>query len=267
MRARSLKPGFFENEFLAELGPYAQLLFAGLWGLADREGKLEDRPARIKAQVFPYYEPDPEVDELLDMLDRAGFIMRYRVENGSYIKILTFIKHQNPHRKESPSFIPEPDQGQTKDCPRTDQDRNKPGGLLTPDSGLRTPDKISPDGDMSIDQGSDGPGSVVKKFIECWNAEAPEIMPRARYPTSGSREQAIRRAMKIRPDPGWWGDLFRSLGYYPFLIGENDRRWVADIDFVLKKWLKISEGGYRRAERSTTPRVMDLDRIVQAKEG
>ena len=48
-RARNIKPGFFANENLAECDPLARLLFAGLWCLADREGRLEDRPKRIAA--------------------------------------------------------------------------------------------------------------------------------------------------------------------------------------------------------------------------
>ncbi len=52
MRARGIKPAFFKNEELAELGTVAQLLFIGLWCLADREGRLEDRPKRIGAEVM-----------------------------------------------------------------------------------------------------------------------------------------------------------------------------------------------------------------------
>ena len=54
MRARNIKPGFFKNDTLAELEFAARLLFIGLWGLADRAGRLEDRPKKIKAEVFPY---------------------------------------------------------------------------------------------------------------------------------------------------------------------------------------------------------------------
>jgi len=46
-RSRNIKPGFFRNEMLAECSPLARLLFAGLWCLADRFGRLEDRPKRI----------------------------------------------------------------------------------------------------------------------------------------------------------------------------------------------------------------------------
>ena len=85
-RARNIKPGFFSNDVLAECEPLARLLFAGLWTIADREGRLEDRPKRIKAELLPY--DDCNIDALLDALHSKGFILRYSVENQQLIQIL-----------------------------------------------------------------------------------------------------------------------------------------------------------------------------------
>jgi hypothetical protein len=105
-RARNIKPGFFANEVLAECDPLARLLFAGLWCWADREGRLEDRPRKIKVQVLPYDRCD--VGKLLDQLATHEFIRRYESEGRKYIQVLTFHRHQNPHVNESPSTIPPP---------------------------------------------------------------------------------------------------------------------------------------------------------------
>ena len=107
-RARNIKPSFFLNDQLAELDPLARLLFIGLWCLADREGRLEDRPRRIKAEVLPY--DDCDVDAFLTDLHRAGFIIRYEVAGERYIQVVNFTKHQNPHVKEAKSTIPPPDE-------------------------------------------------------------------------------------------------------------------------------------------------------------
>ena len=104
MRARNIKPGFFKNDTLAELDFAGRLLFIGLWGIADRAGRLEDRPKKIKAEVFPYDEVN--VDSFLGELARLGFILRYEVEGERYIQIVHFDKHQNPHPREAPSNIP-----------------------------------------------------------------------------------------------------------------------------------------------------------------
>ncbi|WP_461949107.1 hypothetical protein ACOKPE_14565 [Acinetobacter baumannii] len=50
-RSRNIKPSFFMNEDIIELPYEARLLFIGLWTLADREGRLENRPKKIKGAV------------------------------------------------------------------------------------------------------------------------------------------------------------------------------------------------------------------------
>lgn len=109
MRARSLKPGFFKNETLAQHRPLVRLLFEGLWCMADRDGRLEDRPDRIKVEVLPYdaCRIDAMLDDLTTGLD--PFIVRYVVGGRNYIQILNFARHQHPHLKELPSTIPAPD--------------------------------------------------------------------------------------------------------------------------------------------------------------
>lgn len=107
-RARNIKPGLFKNEVLGQADPLLTILFAGLWCLADREGRLEDRPVRIKSEVLSYrYGADPDL--MLNWLDENGFIRRYEVNGKRFIQILEFKKHQNPHKNEVPSEIPSPD--------------------------------------------------------------------------------------------------------------------------------------------------------------
>lgn len=106
-RARNLKPGFFLNEELAEIEPLGRILFQGLWCIADRRGRLQDRPKRIKIEVLPY--DDADVDALLDVLSERGFLIRYGSGNERYIQIVNFEKHQNPHKNETDSTIPAPE--------------------------------------------------------------------------------------------------------------------------------------------------------------
>jgi len=105
-RSRNIKPGFFTNEILAECDYASRILFAGLWTLADREGRLEDRPRRIKAGLMPYDSVD--VDSLLCQLAERDFILRYSVDGCDYIWITGFHCHQRPHHMEEPSKIPPP---------------------------------------------------------------------------------------------------------------------------------------------------------------
>jgi hypothetical protein len=105
-RTRLLKPGFFSNDLLAECDPLARLLFAGLWTLVDRDGRMECRHAKIKAQVLPYDNCD--VAALLGQLADRGFVQVYEVAGKTYVQVNGFAKHQNPHHKETSDNLPEP---------------------------------------------------------------------------------------------------------------------------------------------------------------
>lgn len=133
MRIRSVKPGFWANETLAELSHRTRLLFIGLWNLADRRGRLEDRPKRIRVEVFPY-ESEP-VDKELASLAAAGFLIRYERDGLNLIQISNFEKHQRITGKEAEyeSEFPGPHRGNTWETPekRTGTHREAP---VTPPS-------------------------------------------------------------------------------------------------------------------------------------
>ena len=104
-RSRNIKPALFKNEILGVIDPIYTLLFQGLWCLADREGRLEYRPLRIKAEIFPYRDL-PDFNGYLTELERLEFICLYSVDNVEYIQVLKFTTHQNPHKTEKASVIP-----------------------------------------------------------------------------------------------------------------------------------------------------------------
>ncbi len=144
MRARNIKSAFFENENLAECEPLARILFIGLWGAADREGRLEDRPKRLKHQILGYDDCDAEA--LLCDLEDSGFIHRYEIDGNGYIWVPKFLKHQRPHFNERDSVIPPSDRElAAKDDSPTDQ--GKKDFALIPDTGKRIPENgsLNPD--------------------------------------------------------------------------------------------------------------------------
>lgn len=127
-RSRNIQPGFFANEDLAQCSTLARLLFIALWCEADREGRLEDRPKRLRAKCLPY--DDCDCDALLDELAVGGFIARYSRGDDKYIQVLKFSKYQNPHVKEKVSTIPAP---------------NKPGASPVQDAEVPVPALLIPD--------------------------------------------------------------------------------------------------------------------------
>jgi hypothetical protein len=107
MKSRNIKPAFFKNEELAEMPSEARLLFIGLWMLADRNGRLEYRPKRIKAELFPYG-MSGKIEKLLETLCNSseGLVTHYGDEDGQYLVIHNFVRHQSPHKNEKDNNIP-----------------------------------------------------------------------------------------------------------------------------------------------------------------
>lgn len=120
-RARNIKPGLFTNDEIVELPFETRLLFIGLWTIADREGRLVDRPKKIKMEVFPA--DDVDCEKSLALLAGSGFINRYQVGSHKVIEILNFTKHQAPHSTEKDSTLPDADGFFTVN------ERNKNGGI------------------------------------------------------------------------------------------------------------------------------------------
>lgn len=106
-RSRNIKPGLFTNELLGTADPYLTILFEGLWCEADREGRLEDRPLKINARIFPYRGFSPKkIEAMLGELTALGFIRRYKVGEVGVIQVVNFVEHQSPHSTEKESKLP-----------------------------------------------------------------------------------------------------------------------------------------------------------------
>jgi hypothetical protein len=184
-RARNIKPGFFTNDILAEIDPLGRILFAGLWTIADREGRLENRPNKIKIQTLPYDECD--IPNLLNELQKRNFILLYTVENNNYIQILEFKKHQNPHVNEGSSTIQAPNKHSTSTVQSTSLNGTTRADSLLPitDSGFPSTD-LSPPSAKTKKNGTALPENwVLPKSWGDWAlAKRPDLG------INGIREQA-----------------------------------------------------------------------------
>ena len=111
MRIRTIKPEFFHHEglFEAELETKLPLrvAFAGLWCIADREGRFKWEPRRIGVQVLPY--DAVEFSRVLDALATRAFVLKYRVGDACFGWIPSFLKHQVINNRESQSILPDPE--------------------------------------------------------------------------------------------------------------------------------------------------------------
>lgn len=252
-RIRSLKPSFFKSEDLAALSFAHRLCYEGLWCWADRDGRLEDRPRRLKAEIFPY--DDLDMDALLAGLAKSGFITRYEVNGRRYIAIPTFAEHQIPKRDERESVIPSPD-SEAATVPPLDSS----GTATVPRVGSRKvcDEEVGDRGvgtDSAIAERRDRPetrvpGHRAEDLRELWNAITKPPIPQCRDLTDKRRKHI---AVRLRErEFSEWAEIFRRVQASAFCRGEMPGRgggqpWRASFDWIVESAdnaVKVLEGKY-----------------------
>jgi hypothetical protein len=157
-RARNIKPSFFTNEELSELDFFDRLLFIGLWTLTDKRGVFENRPKRIRAQLFPYDDITvARVEQGLRELDRLKFLVLYEASPGPALGyVLNFEKHQHPHHREKDNGFSLPigdileSPGPALGLPQSSPSEN---GILNTENGILNTEN----GNLKDETGTPGP--------------------------------------------------------------------------------------------------------------
>ncbi len=255
-RTRNLKPGFFKNEHLGDLQPEARLLFAGLWCWADRDGRLEDRPRRLKAEILPY--DDCDVEGLLQQLadSPGGFIVRYEIDGNHYISIPAFGAHQSPHRAEKSGGIPAPPGNSTRQAPDKHHTSRaltlKPSALTLKPSALTLKPSASQGGAAAVASSTAGGASLtVEELANKWNTIEGVCDCRK---ISKDRRKAFRERCR---DSDWLSHVDEALALVDasnFCKGGGERDWKADFDWFLKpkSITNLLEGKYSHGKSSGT---------------
>lgn len=269
-RSRNIKPSIMENEDLAELPPVARLLFVYLWMLADREGRLEDRPKRIAGRAMPY-DREVDVDDLLNQLAGAGFITRYMVGEMALIQIINFAKHQSPHVRESASELPSMEQGTTKVVTKHNlgsaeaSPRSPDSLLLIPDSPFLIAEGAADAAVASKQATEQKPACPAEDIVRLYHEAMPDN-PMVRV-LNDTRRKAIRARWKeaasltCKPfgytsrEDGLtaWHRFFKVCAESDFLTGKAPAQpgkppFLADIDFLMSPagFAKCLENKYHR---------------------
>lgn len=277
-RARNIKPGFFRNADLVELPYEVRLLFIGLWTVADRRGRLEDRPKQIKMELFPA--DDININEALDSLASIGLIHRYEAAGVKCIEVVNFEKHQNPHKAEQESALPNRDghiasteKARCKHGASTvqAQDDGQPKQLhagLIPDSLLLIPEEDMAETGVAAfvppSAPADANGVQTTQPVDTCPHQAivalfAEVLPSARQVRdwTPARQQLLRarwREDAKRQDLAWWRRFFGYVGQSDFLMGRSAtpgrKPFELGLEWLLKSenFAKVREGAYHEAE-------------------
>jgi len=235
-RIRSITPDFFVNDELSNCEPLARLLFIGLWCYADRAGRLEDRPKKLKVEILPFDTCD--VNKLLQQLHDIGLIVRYETEGMRYIVISSWEQYQNPHKNEAQSIIP-PYSGSIV------INREQSGLIMSAQDD-------NPGADPTVKRESTVPYGEIQ---ELWNTICDGTYQKITA-LSDSRKKHIKARWREHPDIEFWRSVFNKLITAEHCRGLSDGGWKANFDFIFKNnngYTKLMEGGYDKAFKKGEP--------------
>lgn len=90
----------------------------------------------------------------------------------------------------------------------------------------------------------------TEKILELFHLHCPKL-PKVKIFDDGRRRTVVARwrESKDRQTLAWWAKFFSFVNNKcPFLTGDNDRKWRANFDFLMKKanMRKVIENGYIR---------------------
>ena len=225
-RIRYLKPDFFKDEDLKELKFVTRLVFQGLWIQADKKGRGEDRPERLKVEIMPYdkVDIDKEMAKLAQKKKHSGkpFIVRYTINEQKYYQILEWAKHQKPHNTERESIIPTPNNEQVT----VKEPLNN--GYETTLKGM----------EKGMEKGVD-----CNVYMDKWNT----LLPTKVRDLTSSRREHLQARIKEKNFTENFDLICQKISSSEFLMGKNERKWKATFDWIIKNdtnYIKILEDRY-----------------------
>ena len=101
MRIRSLKPEFFDSPSTAQAGPWARILFMGMWCMADDWGVGPANPKELAASIFPNDDQwtSKELPGLCKEVADSYGVVFYTHRGRPYFQIPTWEDHQITQRR------------------------------------------------------------------------------------------------------------------------------------------------------------------------
>ena len=251
------------------MDPLDRLTWIGLWCCADRSGRLEDRPAKLRVQVLPYDEGD--FSARLERLAGVGRIIRYDGPDGRpYIQIVNWDEHQKPHHTEPESTIPPYEVRECVSQPsnngvltvseragREGKGREKEGkgregkgvdATSSPSADADMLDAVaSSDLSFDVDQTRQLEYREFERVVvDTWNT-----LPCPPFVAVSKLTDDRRKHLRARFGENAFRDniaaIVERIRGSTFLRGSNDRAWVASFDWLVKNeqnYTKTLEGKY-----------------------
>ena len=206
-KIRNLNAKSLTDEDVVGLSWQGRLVWAYLPCYADREGRLDDKPASLRMEMLPD-NPEVDLDEMFNEFQRLGFITRYQVGGKSYVQIKSWSRYQKPYPREPASSRPGPNgelpenQADLEDLPDVNpisfEGGYVPSLVLTDESGA----------------GVSGPQPQAPEFDRerCWEMVKRKWAEAGKFP-GGENLVAAKKKFHAKIDFKNWPRFWQGLGW------------------------------------------------------
>lgn len=238
------------NEAGGKLADFCQALYPLLIAHADDSGRQQGDVFTVKHAVHPTSPKSPgDFEKALGCLSKVGLIYWYEVGGHKFLEIHDFARYQPGLKNRDNSKIPPmpPDAVTFAACREmpSEEKRREEKGIEGKGREENSAAAGSPLASVTVENDTKQPNCKLEAFVTLWNQTITAPLPQCRG-LSDKRKAHIRARLSERPF-GEWLALFQRVNDTPFLRGENDRGWVASLDWLVSSpdnALKVLEGKY-----------------------
>lgn len=235
---------------------FEEVVFYRLLVTADDYGCLNGRVILLKNELFPTKDniTKKSIEIAIEKLIAVGLLCGYMVNGVPYLFFPTWEKHQrirNKYRK-----YPEPPQ---KPCAEIDG-QLPANGPYESESNFNSMRIQIQDLDPNGMVGPSNTVAPVEQIKDLYNQICTS------YSRCITLSQARKKAIEARWTSGYrlknFEELFHKAENSSFLRGNNDRKWMASFDWLLKEanMVKVLDGLYDDVDkRKSLNRMNDLD--------
>lgn len=245
-RKRMIDPSIWQSEDFGKLSTLAKIVFIGLFSLADDEGRGRCNPVYLKSTLFPYEESirSADIDKTLSEISSNMSVVLYSCNGSSYYSLLSWDTFQKIDRP-SQSKIPEYNESTMN--------------LLFDECSTSNRRTVAPN-KKRIEYNKNIKEENRNKIVEIYNTYCVNL-PQVKKLTD-KRNKAIDNFLK-EFSTEQFEEICKIANVSNFLIGNNDRNWKADFDFIMRtdKATAILEGKYNQNKKNNTGSFDDFKEL------
>lgn len=255
-RNRMIKPKFWDDTKIGRLTRDARLLYIGLWNFSDDVGVVIGDSIWLKSKVFPYDQIQiQQFEKWMNELVINGFICLLSYKGERFIYLPNFTRHQVINKPNYEDLnIPKQlidkekcnihlsitEQSRNTTVSFTEQyvtkievEREEEYPPYNPPQGEATPPECNEDDKINYD-------ALMDTFNKMFKGRLPKITV-----MTDKRKKAVKARASGHGKEAIMA-VFNNVSQSEFLLGNNNRNWSCDFDWIFKptNFIKILEGNY-----------------------